>query len=317
MFPVPNFVTVSEFPRSFFQRIWLDGHWKGERTALPYQLIPCLPAPVVHALVYPLVYASLPCFFPIREISIARRCLRLIWRFLSTLFVAVGSRFTQMARVYWGSKGVIINVLDWTLTRLFWTITHDLSFLVPAHFVDLRLGKQSVKTPWSESPADRQQKRSIPTIHYKKQGRDITCRLMWSFWILELRQQENPAFSIYCYWWCNPNSCPENLRVAYTTERDWFVDYVTARFPFRINTIWTDNDHEFQAKFPWYLEDMGIHIKHRIPWLNGKVERSHGTDQCEFYLIQMILTRIPLAEWEAFYNYHRPCGSCFHHKLFR
>jgi transposase InsO family protein len=54
-----------------------------------------------------------------------------------------------------------------------------------------------------------------------------------------------------------------------------------------IDLIPTDNGHEFQVKFHWHLENLGIrhtYIKPRTPRLNGKVERSHGTDQREFYL---------------------------------
>jgi transposase InsO family protein len=95
-----------------------------------------------------------------------------------------------------------------------------------------------------------------------------------------------------------------------------FVDYVIAKFPFRINTVRTDNGHEFQAKFHWHLEDIGIrhaYIKPGTPRLNGKVERSHGTDQREFYQLLTYKDDVDLhaklAEWEAFYNYHRPHGS--------
>ena len=48
----------------------------------------------------------------------------------------------------------------------------------------------------------------------------------------------------------------------------------------------TDNGHEFQSKFHWHAEDLGIvhrYIKPVIPHLNGKVERSHLTDNQEFY----------------------------------
>ena len=95
-----------------------------------------------------------------------------------------------------------------------------------------------------------------------------------------------------------------------------FVNYVIAKFPFRINTIRTDNDHEFQAKFHWHLEDMGVrhaYIRPRTPRLNGKVERSHGTNQREFYQLLTYTDDVDLhaklAEWEAFYNYHRPHGG--------
>ena len=97
-----------------------------------------------------------------------------------------------------------------------------------------------------------------------------------------------------------------------------FVDYVLEKFPFRIHTIRTDNGHEFQAKFHWHVEDLGIqhvYIKPRTPRLNGKVERSHLTDEREFYQLleykgDMDLNQ-RLEEWEQFYNLHRPHGA--HH----
>ena len=54
-----------------------------------------------------------------------------------------------------------------------------------------------------------------------------------------------------------------------------FVDYVPEKFPFRIHTIQADNGHEFQDKFDWHCEDLGIrhvYIKKASPHLNGKVE---------------------------------------------
>ena len=64
-----------------------------------------------------------------------------------------------------------------------------------------------------------------------------------------------------------------------------FIDYVIDKFPFRINTIQTDNGHEFQSKFHWHIQDLGMRhrfIKAGTPQLNGKVERSHRTDRKEF-----------------------------------
>lgn len=52
-----------------------------------------------------------------------------------------------------------------------------------------------------------------------------------------------------------------------------FIDSVASKFPFRIHTVRTDNGHEFQAKFHWHLQDLGIRhvdIKPRSPRLNGK-----------------------------------------------
>ena len=92
-----------------------------------------------------------------------------------------------------------------------------------------------------------------------------------------------------------------------------FVDYLVEKFPFRINTIRTDNGHEFQAKFHWHVEDQGmkhVYIKPRSPQLNGKVERSHRTDQQEFYQLLTytddVDLNIKLEAWERFYNFDRP-----------
>lgn len=95
-----------------------------------------------------------------------------------------------------------------------------------------------------------------------------------------------------------------------------FINYVVEKFPFRIATIRTDNGHEFQAKFHWHVEDLGMrhhYIKPRTPRLNGKVERSHLTDQQEFYQLLEYTDDVDLnkklAEWESFYNLSRPHGA--------
>jgi transposase InsO family protein len=92
-----------------------------------------------------------------------------------------------------------------------------------------------------------------------------------------------------------------------------FIDYVVKKFPFRIHTIQTDNGPEFQSKFHWHVEDLGIrhvYIKPRTPHLNGKVERSHSTDKDEFYQLMEYTDDVDLneklQEWENFYNYQRP-----------
>lgn len=95
-----------------------------------------------------------------------------------------------------------------------------------------------------------------------------------------------------------------------------FIDYVLEMFPFRIKAVRTDNGHEFQAKFHWHVEDLGMrhdYIKPRSPQLNGKVERSHRTDKKEFYQDLKYTNDIDLNRklkaWESFYNYHRPHGA--------
>jgi len=74
--------------------------------------------------------------------------------------------------------------------------------------------------------------------------------------------------------------------------------------------------HEFQARFHWHLLDLGIdhvYIKPRRPYLNGKVERSHRTDEEEFYQLLEYTDDVDLneklEEWEKFYNLHRPHAS--------
>lgn len=95
-----------------------------------------------------------------------------------------------------------------------------------------------------------------------------------------------------------------------------FVNYVIDKFPFRINTIQTDNGHEFQSKFHWHVQDLGMRhrfIKAGTPQLNGKVERSHLTDKKEFYQLLTYTDDVDLNEklkaWEDFYNFSRPHGS--------
>ena len=95
-----------------------------------------------------------------------------------------------------------------------------------------------------------------------------------------------------------------------------FIAYVIEKFPFRIQMIRTDRGHEFQAKFHWHVEDLGIrhaYIKPRSPQLNGKVERSHRSDEEEFYQLLTYKNDVDLeaklAEWERFYNLARPHGA--------
>ena len=92
-----------------------------------------------------------------------------------------------------------------------------------------------------------------------------------------------------------------------------FINYVIDAFPFRIKVIRTDNGHEFQAKFHWHVEDLGmfhVYIKPSTPRLNGKVERSHLTDKQEFYQLLDykgdIDLRAKLKHWGNFYNFERP-----------
>ena len=99
-----------------------------------------------------------------------------------------------------------------------------------------------------------------------------------------------------------------------------FIDEVIRRLPFRILVVQTDNGAEFQSKFHWHLRDLDIqhvYIRPRTPRLNGKVERSHRTDDQEFYQFldkrgvndDIRLFNKKLREWEDYYNFHCPHGA--------
>lgn len=92
-----------------------------------------------------------------------------------------------------------------------------------------------------------------------------------------------------------------------------FVNEVQKVLPFAIKQIQTDNGKEFSEKFSWHLEDLGIdHRKTKIrsPEENGKVERSHRTDEEEFYRTKRFVSikhcMQLLREWETEYNTERP-----------
>lgn len=88
-----------------------------------------------------------------------------------------------------------------------------------------------------------------------------------------------------------------------------FVEEVRKALPFAVKQIQTDNGHEFGEPFTWHLDDLGItHRKTKIrsPEENGKVERSHRTDEEEFYrhgrFVSINHCMKLLTEWERYYN---------------
>lgn len=88
----------------------------------------------------------------------------------------------------------------------------------------------------------------------------------------------------------------------------------TSRFPFEIACVNTDSGGENLGDFEAHLEKKNIfHFRSRIgtPTDNPRVERSHLTDDLEFYNQGNIYQtfeeqKAALAEWENTYNFDRP-----------
>jgi transposase InsO family protein len=133
---------------------------------------------------------------------------------------------------------------------------------------------------------------------------------------LQLKNREGKTVKRYQYTAIDDATRIRALQIFPKHNQDCaikFMDHVIEKFPFRINTVRTDRGHEFQARFHWHVEDQGIrhvYIKPRTPQLNGKVERSHRTDQTEFYQLLTYTNDVDLNSklkaWENFYNYDRP-----------
>lgn len=95
-----------------------------------------------------------------------------------------------------------------------------------------------------------------------------------------------------------------------------FLEQVVEEMPFPVQRVQTDRGREFFAvSVQQWLMDSSIKfrpIKPRSPHLNGKVERSQKTDLDEFWSITKASDpelQLRLAEWQHYYNWHRPHGS--------
>lgn len=111
----------------------------------------------------------------------------------------------------------------------------------------------------------------------------------------------------HLYQWTAIDECTR-LRFVYAFEEHTpentvkFLKMLLKAFPFKIQTIQTDNGTEFTYKYISETEKSPLDkllnklgIKHKLipprtPWHNGKVERSHRNDQRYFY------------DWETFRN---------------
>ena len=159
--------------------------------------------------------------------------------------------------------------------------------------------------------------RKVHTIRYQKQvpGHQIQVDVKF----LTFKDKDDKAIKRYQYTAIDDATHVRALKIYERHNQASaiaFIDYVIAKFPFRTREVRTDNGHEFQAKFHWHVEDKGIrhaYIKPSSPQLNGKVERSHRTDEQEFYQLlnykDDVDLNAKLAEWESFYNLSRPHGA--------
>ena len=91
-----------------------------------------------------------------------------------------------------------------------------------------------------------------------------------------------------------------------------FFETVKQVFPAKIREVQTDNGPEFTTEFGFHLVQQQVKhrlIRPRTPRLNGKVERSHRTDEQEFYSKQNFTDeedlKTKLAGWEKHYNQER------------
>jgi len=163
-------------------------------------------------------------------------------------------------------------------------------------------------------------KASRRTVHTKRYSKKVPGHhVQVDVKFITLKGQNNKAIRRYQYTAIDDSTRIRALKI-YSRHNQVnaidFIKYVVDKFPFRIHTIRTDRGHEFQARFHWFVEDLGIrhaYIKPRSPQLNGKVERSHRTDQEEFYQLFSYTDDVDLNKklkaWENFYNFNRPHGA--------
>lgn len=130
---------------------------------------------------------------------------------------------------------------------------------------------------------------------------------------LEWEMKNYQFVPIYRNWWCNLYSGTKNPHSSYPGQCRAIYRPCDWKIPFRIHTVRTDTGHEFPSRFHWYVEDLGIrHVysKPRKPYLNGKVERSHLTDEQEFYQLLSYTDDVDLQKklkvWDDFYTLNRP-----------
>jgi transposase InsO family protein len=159
-------------------------------------------------------------------------------------------------------------------------------------------------------------KRRYKRVYIKEPGKDVQ---------IDTKYLDTPAGKPYRYYQYTATDAATRMRIlriydersAYNATR--FLREVVRRLPFRVLAVRTDNGAEFtygpfKKDHPFSLECARLNIKHILnkpgnPQSNGKCERSHRTDEEEFY--RRYPAKDPrewqyrLPKWEYEYNYQR------------
>ena len=159
-------------------------------------------------------------------------------------------------------------------------------------------------------------KRKYKRVYIKEPGKDVQ---------VDTKHLDRPAGKPYRYYQYTATDAATRIRVlriydelsAYNATR--FLKEVVRRLPFRVSAVRTDNGLEFthgplRREHPFTLECARLNIKHILnrpgnPQANGKCERSHRTDDEEFYRRYPVKDpkqwQYRLPKWEHEYNYQR------------
>jgi len=159
-------------------------------------------------------------------------------------------------------------------------------------------------------------KRKYKRVYITEPGRDVQ---------VDTKHLDTLPGKPYRYYQYTATDAATRIRVlriydelsAYNATR--FLKEVVRRLPFKVLAVRTDNGLEFthgplRREHPFTLECARLNIKHILnrpgnPQSNGKCERSHRTDDEEFYRRYPVKDpkqwQYRLPKWEHEYNYQR------------
>ena len=176
---------------------------------------------------------------------------------------------------------------------------------------------------YKKTVSKKKQPLAVPKVKYSGERIQIDVKYVPMECIRE--EEKNKGIRYYQY-----TAIDEYTRIRYlyfskeksTYESAKFVDRVVRYFPFKIKIVQTDNGFEFTNRLSWNektknretlfekrLRELKIEyktIKPHTPTQNGKVERSHRTDQERFYYKRVFMSYEDLKEkgkrWLKEYN---------------